>query len=228
MVDVGLILATGFLASAVGALTMRLAFTRDRRIKRALRNVKPTAIGEARDGKAVKIVGELVYAGRSIEAPLSGRACAYYSVVVQEYRSHGTRGGHWHEIIREEKGIDFYLRDASGMALIRVASDGRDFPALVQDRKARTSPIISNDPNLERFLNARGRSVEGTFFRKNLRAYEGVLEAGERVAVGGLARWMPDPDAAGGSYRETPKRLVLQASESLPLFLSDDPSVVKA
>ena len=33
----------------------------------------------------------------------------------------------------------------------------------------------------------------------------------------------PDPDADGGSYRETPKRLVLQGSPELPLFLSDDP-----
>ncbi|MGZ3427255.1 MAG: hypothetical protein ACXVCV_11435, partial [Polyangia bacterium] len=128
--------------------------------------------------------------------------------------------------IREEKGIDFYLRDDSGMALVRIASDGKYFPALVQDRKARTSPIISNDPNLERFLGERGQSIEGTFFRKNLRAYEGILEAGERVAVGGIARWVPDPDAAGGSYRETPKRLVLEASESLGLFLSDDKSAL--
>ena len=73
----------------------------------------------------------------------------------------------------------------------------------------------------------RGISVEGTFFRKNLRAYEGVLEAGERVAVGGLARWVPDPDAAGGDPRETPKRLVLGAvSDALPLFFSDDPDAL--
>ena len=157
---------------------------------------------------------------------MSQRACAYYSVVVEEYRGRGPRSGHWHEIIREEKGVDFFLRDESGMALVRVAPDGKDLPALVQDRKARTSPILSNDADLERFLAERGRSVEGTFFRKNLRAHEGVLEAGERVAVGGLARWVPDPDAAGGNYRETPRRLVLEASESLPLFLSDDPATL--
>ena len=97
----------------------------------------------------------------------------------------------------------------------------------MQDHRARTSPIISNDAGLERFLGERGIPTEGTFFRKNLRGHEGILEAGERVAVGGIARWMPDPDAAGGSYRETPKRLVLEASESLPLFFSDDPSVVR-
>jgi len=214
-----------FAAAALGGLTMRLAFTRERRIKRLLRRFKPTPIRDAEDGRVVKIVGELVYTGRSIPSPLSLRQCAYYSILVEEFRSRG-RSGRWHELIREEKGIDFYLRDATGMALVRIASDGKHFPALVQDRKARTSPILRNDPNLERFLGERGQSVEGTFFRKNLRAYEGILEAGERVAVGGIARWIPDPDAAGGSYRETPKRLVLEASESLGLFLSDDKSAL--
>jgi len=211
----------------LGSVAIRVALTRDRRIKRLLRRVKPTPIGDVPDGRVVKIVGELVYARRSISSPLSQRNCAYYSIVVEEYRSRGTRGGHWREILREEKGVDFYLRDETGMALVRVASEsGQELPALVQDRKARTSPILSNDADLERFLTERGRSVEGTFFRKNLRAYEGVLEADERVAVGGIARWMPDPDAAGGNYRETPKRLVLEASESLPLFLSDDPATL--
>ncbi len=226
MIDGGLVMVALVGVGMVGGLAVRFGFTRERRIKRALKHVKPTAIRDVRDGKAVKIVGELVYAGRSIAAPLSQRACAYYSIVVEEYRGRGTRGGHWHEIVREEKGVDFYLRDDSGMALVRVAGDGRDLPALVHDRKARTSPILSHDAELERFLNERGRSIEGAFFRKNLRAYEGILEAGERVAIGGIARWMPDPDAAGGSYRETPKRLVLEASESLPLFLSDDPATL--
>jgi hypothetical protein len=96
----------------------------------------------------------------------------------------------------------------------------------VQDRRARTSPILSSDPDLERFLAERGIATEGAFFRKNLRGREGILEAGERVAVGGIARWLPDPDAAGGSYRETPKRLVLESSESLGIFLSDDKSAL--
>jgi hypothetical protein len=214
------------LGVALGLGTRIFGFSRERRIKRALRSVKPTLIRDVRDGKVVKIVGELVFAGRSIEAALSQRACAYYSLRVEEYRGHGPRGGHWREIIREDKGIDFYVRDESGMALVRIASDAKALPALVQDRKARTSPILSDDADLARFMAERGRSVEGSFFRKNLRAYEGVLEAGERVAVGGLARWLPDPDAAGGSYRETPTRLVMQASEAMPLFLSDDPGAL--
>jgi hypothetical protein len=211
--------------ATLGSLGFRAAYTRDRRIKRLLRRIKATPIRDVPDGRVVKIVGELVYAGRSIPSPLSARACAYYAILVEQYRG-GPRGGHWWELVREERGIDFYVRDATGMALVRVTTDGKYFPALVRDHRARTSPILSNDPGIERFLRERGRSVEGSFFRKNLRAYEGILEEGERVAVGGIARWVPDPDAAGGSYRETPKRLVLESSESLGIFLSDDESAL--
>jgi hypothetical protein len=218
-----LLMPLAALGGAVGIVVARFAFTRERRIKRALKRVKPTAVREVHDGRVVKLVGQVAYSGRSIAAPLSGRACAFYSVVVEEFRHRG-RHGRWHEIVREEKGIDFLVRDESGIALVRV--DQAALPALVYDRKSRTSPLLYSDAALERFLNERGRASEGRFFRTNLRAYEGVLEEGERVAVGGLARWIPDPGAAGAGYRDPGKRLVLQASEALPLFLSDDPAAL--
>ncbi|HEX8953926.1 MAG TPA: hypothetical protein VF945_18845, partial [Polyangia bacterium] len=121
-----------------------------------------------------------------------------------------------------ERAIDDERLGVGLDRLLELADVPQGRAALVQDRRARTSPIISNDPDLERFLAERGIATEGTFFRKSLRGQEGILEAGERVAVGGIARWVPDPDAAGGSYRETPKRLVLESSESLGIFLSDD------
>ena len=161
-----LLIAGTFFAAAATGLGLRVMLGRERRIKRALRSIKPTPIRDVKDGKAVKIVGELVYAGRSIPSGLSLRACAYYSVQVQQFRNRGSRGGRWKEILREEKGVDFYLRDETGMALVRVAADGKDFAALVQDRKARTSPIFADDPDLARFMAERGRSVEGSFFRR--------------------------------------------------------------
>jgi hypothetical protein len=221
-----LLVPVALFAAAATGLGIRFGFTRDRRIKRLLKRVKPTPIAKARDGKVVKIVGELLYAGRSMPSPLSGRECAYYSIVVTEYRGTGARGGSWTEILREERGIDFMVRDGSGVALVRIAREAAAFPALVQDKKARSSPLLYSDADLDRFMSERGMTTEGTFLRRNLRASEGILEEGERVAVGGLARWLPDPDAGGGGYREAGKRLVLQSSEALPLFLSDDPTTL--
>ena len=222
MIDSALaMLVVGGVSMGAGLLA-RFGFTPSQRIRRALKGVRPTAIAEVRDGRAVKIVGEVAYAGRSLVSPLSRRSCAYYAVLVQQHAPRSGRGGPWRDLVREERGVDFYVRDGSGVALVRV-TERSVWAALVRDRAARTSAILHSDQDLERLLTERGHSTEGALFRKNLRAYEGVIAEGERVAVGGLARWVPDPDAASPGYRETGKRLVLQASEALPLFLSDDP-----
>lgn len=218
-----LVLPAFILASTVGVAALRLAFTPERRIKRALRRVKPTRVCDVRDGRVVKLVGEVVYAGRTLASPLSRRDCAYYSVVVKQYAPRTGRPAKWNEIVREERGVDFYVRDGSGMALVRL-TERSTWAALIRDHQARTSPILLSDAELERLVTERGHATKGAFFRKRLRAYEGVLVEGERVAVGGLARWAADPDAAGAGYRDPGKRLVLEASDALPLFFSDDPS----
>ena len=228
MIDAGLAFFASIGAGAAFAVVARFAFTRERRIKRALRRVRPTPIREARDGKAVKLVGELVYAGRSIPSPLSQRACAYYSIVVEEYRSRRrARRPLARDRARGER--DRLLPAGRQRRGARARCQRRQGLAGAGATIARRAPrriISAATPTSSASWASAAAPSRAAFFRKNLRAYEGVLEAGERVAVGGLARWMPDPDAAGGNYRETPKRLVLEASESLPLFLSDDPATL--
>ena len=80
--------------ATLGSLGFRAAYTRDRRIKRLLRRIKATPIRDVPDGRMIKIIGELVYADRSIPSPLSTRACAYYAILVEQYRD-GPHGGHW-------------------------------------------------------------------------------------------------------------------------------------
>ena len=189
------------------------------RTRRALSRTEVVSIAAVRDGAVVKIIGTVRYGERTVKSSLTGRTCAYYTVIVDKISPQST------ELIREADGADFFVADDSGVALIRFGAI-RPAAALVNDRRRSTSTFFG-DVILERFMKARGQSAEGILGFKDLRAYEGVVEAGERVAVVGLARWIADPDAAGGGYRETPKRLVLEATEAAPLLLSDDPSVVR-
>ena len=53
-----------------------------------------------------------------------------------------------------------------------------------------------------------------------LRFMEGIVEAGERVAVLGHGSQRPDPGGAG-TYREMPTRLLLHGNAELPLMLTD-------
>jgi hypothetical protein len=52
-----------------------------------------------------------------------------------------------------------------------------------------------------------------------------------QAAVFGQARWENDPDpganAGGGSYREPPRRLVIERSDAGPVLVSDHQSVLK-
>ncbi len=186
--------------------------------RRALKRAPLTPIATARDGAVVKVVGVVAYAGPPIESPLARRCCAYYSVVVEnEKRSSGLH----YEVLREERCIDFYVQDASGVALVRIRGAAPS-SALLGHRRFFTT-FDGND--LDRFMKARGQSTRGLFLYKRLHAREGVVEAGARVAVCGRARRETDAGALGAAYRDSAHSLVLEASGAVPLYLSNDPAV---
>lgn len=59
-------------------------FSDKRKIKRALRNAERVAIADYPHGGLKRIVGRLSIEGNALQAPLSGRWCAAYEVIVQE------------------------------------------------------------------------------------------------------------------------------------------------
>ncbi|HEX2571379.1 MAG TPA: hypothetical protein VH877_17605 [Polyangia bacterium] len=217
-------IAAAFFAASVAIVANRLAGwrQREREILNALQDVQATRIAAVRDGNVVKVVGELLYWGRPIVAPLSGRTCAFYSLVILKCEPPFSSGPQeWVELLREERGVDFLVGDGSGVALVRAGVEGTVLSSLVPDKKG-SKTSFPND-GLRRLVVDRG--LERPLSDVTLRAYEGVLEAGDRVAVGGLGRWHADPEGVGG-YREAGLRLVLQGSNSLPLFISDDPKAL--
>jgi hypothetical protein len=199
-------------------------FNRDARIKRALKQARRTPIADVKDGQVTKVVGRLTFIGEPLVAPLTGRTCAYYLVVVEQYRSYG-RSGKWVQIVREERRQDFLLDDGSARALVRM---GDAQVAIVSDANFKSGVFKDATPVLDAFLARHGRQSQGWLFNKQIRYREGVLEPHEDIAVGGIGRWEPDPDpgAAGGSFREAPRRLRLQPAGGLPLLVSDDPKVM--
>jgi hypothetical protein len=188
-------------------------------INRALASVTTSRIADALDGSAVKIAGEVRYAGAPLYSPLTRRRCAFYRAIVEQ----GNLEGRWIEIAREEAGQDFVVYDGSGNALV-----GRALIALRRDAVLRSDAFREPTEELELFLGKHGKTPHGIVFAKNLRYTEAVLEAGDRVAVAGHPRREPDPDpgSAGGDggYREVPTRLVFRPAGAHLVLASEDPS----
>ena len=216
------IVAVIVLAIAVVAMIGFLSwwFSADERARRAMRSVPHRAIGEVIEGEKVRIVGPAEIEA-PLSAPLSGRPCAVWRVVVEE-RVRSGKSSYWRTLVDESEGAEFRILDGTGTAIVSPVH----FQAVL-DRDMKASSGFLNDagPELEEFLTARGHSSKGWVFNKTMRFREGVLEPGESVCVMGVGRWEADPEeqAVADGYRTAsqPKRLIVDAPADGPLLLSD-------
>ncbi|MEZ4336868.1 MAG: hypothetical protein R3B82_09595 [Sandaracinaceae bacterium] len=200
-------------------------FSADQRTKRKMRAIPVRAIGEVMEGEVARVVGK-VRVDAPLIAPLSGRPCAYWRIVVEEKRRRG-KHSYWQTLVDEEEGTDFLLLDDTGKAKVQVSYASA---VLHGDAEGGSGFLNEPTPELDSFLSARGHSTQGWIFNKTIRFREGVAEPNELVAVVGMGKWERDPEEAamaGEGYREAvmPKRLVLSAPSEGPLLLSDESDV---
>lgn len=118
-------------------------------------------------------------------APLSGRRCVHYRILVEERLHLPHLSDPWIDVHREERSVDFLLRDASGVARVCMSAA---CIALVVDRNSRSGlldkPTIQEAALLERL----GEDPIGSgAMNRTLRYIEGAIELGEEVTVLGIA-----------------------------------------
>jgi hypothetical protein len=203
-----------------GLLDLISGMLANRRVRRLLRAAPSAMLGELAENTFARVAGTVeTFRSRALEAPLSGRLCAYYSIVVLE-RSRGDA----RELASEQEGIPFMLRAADAHAVIDPAhaliSSGYDYK--------RDTPLAgATDPELA--LIGRHRitrwDIDELLFR------EAILGIGERVVVYGAGMREPDPDAPIGEqgYRDPrATRLRFTGTARYPLVISDDPKSVRS
>lgn len=195
-------------------------FERGSQILRALRGADRKAITAA-GNQSAKLVGELNLLDASLKAPLTGRRCAYYVAIVEQFDGEG-----WSRIIQEVQGVPFLLEDESGIALV-LAEEAR--AALVLDVHS-SSGSHAEVTRVERaFLRRHGKrkALAASPPGRRLRFSEAVLQAGEQVAVLGLCVEEPNPESVAapiGGYRALATRMRVYGSPEFPLRISNDPS----
>lgn len=149
-----------------------------------------------REGETVRIVGVVETTQPPLEAPLSGRPCLAWTVVAW------LRGpSRPNETI--DRAVDLIVRDSSGTAFA-VSPQA----ALVLDETSNYGRLEQPPGKLAGLISADAWEARDS----ELRFQEGVIKAGDEVALIGKARWQADPEGGGGNYREPPKRLVLDGA----------------
>jgi hypothetical protein len=218
-VEVGLFIAFGVMAMVVTAgyfSPPNRARRRARRTERALAARRRTWVGEAHG--PVRVTGRIHRDAKLLEAPLSGRRCVIYELVVDELSSESP--SLWRRLLDLRQACPFLLEDDSGTARVETAGPG--FVALVHDRVGVTSGIYpGNHRELSMVLESWGVLPTTWLGRwRPLRYAEGVLELGELVTVGGNGAREIDPGGESLGHRSPPQRLVIRGSEEEPLLIS--------
>lgn len=172
-------------------------------------------------GEIAKVVGKVEYVDKPLIAPLSGRSCAYYHVLIEQKISSG-KSSHWKTIIEEEVAERFVIRDGKYCAHIN-SKNVKSY--LVEDIEYSSGFLKDATEVLEKYLRNNGQESVGMLgLNKTLRYKEGVLEQGEIIALIGRGEWKNAsqeqlPDSYG-------RILVISSTEEEAIYLSDDPDTL--
>lgn len=152
------------------------------------------AIGEIASPGLHKIAGRLSVEDRApLLAPLSGRQCGAYEIIVEERGTNNNGTVHWNTVIHDVQVTPFILTDDTGRA--RVDPTYAEM-AITKDGSSHSGTFNDATPREQAFLSAHQEDSVGFLFNRTLRYREGVLEIGERVAVMGPGSIVPDPESA--------------------------------
>lgn len=187
------------------------------RITRALKKVKHKRLDMIRNGDIIRTVGRVEFIEDPLYAPLSGRKCAYYKILVEKEGS--GKNSSWEEYLKEEKIQNFYISDGTHRLMVNTEVI---ISHLVVDAKFKSGFL--NDPShrLKKYLNSNSKSSENFLgFNKTLRYHEAVLEEGEMIAVVGKAVALSTVSNRGDML------LQLTNYDNKEVHITDDPELVK-
>ena len=203
----------------MSVLDMISAWRADRRIRKLLRDAPSRPLGELPEDEFVRVTGIVQpYRARVLEAPLSGRLCAYYTVVIRA-RGSARQRGRVHTVFDEEEAVPFELEAGAARVIVDPANA---WISCAFDREA------DLDDDRARALLARA-GLRGNVDRP--RFQEGILGVGERVAVFGVAVQEIDRarfDVEQGYRDHAPTRARFTGTPRFPLVIRDDVNDVTA
>jgi len=197
-----------------------------RRALYRIRRLRRVDIGGAREGTPVLIVGRIQEVSGSLEAPLTGRPCAAYDVVV---RAGNDPFGP--SVLREAMATSFTLRDGTGKALIRMDL-GVPLVRIRGVARQRAGTMLSADRAMAALVARHAPRIRPLSLRSPLAFVEHIVDRGDEVAIAGVGGWEadPEPDAHGLGYREAPRRFVVAARTRglpVPVCVLDDLALVR-
>ncbi len=195
--------------AAVGAISYY--FNNETKTRRELKKQKGKRIIDFNHAEVGKIVGRVKKIDQVLEAPLSGRPCVFYQVIVEKKVKSG-KSSSWKKIIHDQNAVNFIIQDDTHEAIVEL---GHVQVSLVKDVNLKSNSWSPPNQTLVNYLKKHNIDHTSLFgVQRSLRYKEGVLHIGETAAVNGTGFWELKPDPAE-------QLLIIKGKPDVELYISD-------
>ncbi|MBJ6366753.1 hypothetical protein [Snuella sedimenti] len=165
-------------------------FNRKQRVLRRLSKFKPKKILQFRTNELTKLTGKVLHAHEPFVTPLSKRACVAYTIKIAQKKSSG-KSSYWKTIVSQENIQDFFIEQQGEVVMVKPTKMPKNYDAyFVEDKRVSSGFFNDPTPEFQKVLEYYGVESTNFFgFNKTLRYTERILEVGEIITVGGIAKW---------------------------------------
>jgi hypothetical protein len=223
------------LLMVIGIIIYKLYFSRYEKVKRQLDKTPEKKISDFKSGEVAKVVGNIKYIGKTLIAPLSGRKCVYYYILVEEHQygqpsNNKVLNGGWYKIIEEDVAGDVVIKQGNSYAIIETMMvksyliKDSQYSSVLNDSQYSSGLLNDVTSRLEAYLSKHDYDSAAFLVKNNhLRYKEGILEEGELLEVVGKGNWKRKNEISFDIPAD--KVLVISSDNRQPVCFTDDPDI---
>ncbi len=209
-----------------GIIFLVIFFNKKNIILRKLSKFKAKRISQFRTNELTKVSGKVLQVHEPFVVPFSKRKCIAYTFEIKQEVGSG-KNSRWKTLVKKEDIQDFFIEKDGELVMVKPSRETSNFYSyMVEDKRVSSGTFKDPTPEFRKVLDAFGVESENWLgFNKTLKYTESILEIGETITVGGIAKWktLKEP-IEGHSYS---KIAALESDVNQKIIITDHPKAIK-
>lgn len=205
---------------------LSIYFNKKNIVLRKLSKFKSKRITQFRTNELTKVSGKILQVQEPFVAPYSKRKCVAFIFEVKQKVSTG-KSSYWKTLVKKEDIQDFFIEQNGELVMVKPSRETSNYNVfIVEDKRINSGTFNSPSPKFKQVLDNFGIESESWLgFNKTLKYTERILEIGETITVGGIAKWKElNEPIEDYSYS---KIAALESSAEQKLVITDHPNAIK-
>lgn len=205
---------------------LAIYFNKKNRVLRKLSKFKAKRITQFRTNELTKVSGKILQVQEPFVAPFSKRKCVAYIFEIRQKVGSG-KNSRWDTLVKKEDIQDFFIEKEGELVMVKPSQETNNYYSyMVEDKRTSSGTFNDPTPEFQKVLSSLGIESENWFgFNKTLKYTERIIEIGETITVGGIAKWktLKEP-IEGHNYS---KIAALESDINQKIIITDHPKAIK-